>query len=137
MADVFDTGKVAAVADERTTLDAFLDYYREAIKSKVRGVSEEDANRRLVPTQTTLAGLIKHLTRVEMSWFQHRLAQIPLEELPNVQRVVDDPESDFRVERYESVEGLIVRYDEQCARSREMAAMRSWTMWSHIQSSAR
>src|SRR5919106_4784467 len=73
MADVFDTGKVAAVSDERTTLEAFLDYYREAIKAKVRGLSEEDANRTLVPSLTTLAGLIKHLARVEMSWFQHRL----------------------------------------------------------------
>jgi hypothetical protein len=60
MADIFDTGKTAAVADERTTLDVFLDYYREAVKGKVRGVSDEDARRRLVPSVTTLAGLIKH-----------------------------------------------------------------------------
>ncbi len=122
MPDVFDTGKIAAVADERTTLDAFLDYYREAIKAKVRGVSEEDARRRLVPTQTILASLIKHLTRVEMSWFQNRLGQIPLEELPYLQRVFEVPDSDFRVEANETVEMLVARYDEQCARSREIAA---------------
>jgi hypothetical protein len=122
MPDVFDTGKIAAVADERTTLDAFLDYYREAIKAKVRGVSEEDARRRLVPTQTTLASLIKHLARVEMSWFQYRLGQIPLEELPYLQRVFEVPDSDFRVEPNETVEMLVARYDEQCARSREIAA---------------
>jgi hypothetical protein len=122
MADVFDTGKKAAVADERTTLDAFLDFYRDAIKAKVRGVAEEDARRRLVPSQTTLASLIKHLARVEMSWFQYRLAQTPLEDLPYLQRVFEDPDSDFRVDPEETVEMLIARYDEQCARSREIAA---------------
>jgi uncharacterized damage-inducible protein DinB len=122
MANVFDTGKIAAVADERTTLDAFLDYYREAIKAKVRGVSEEDANRRLVPSQTTLASLIKHLARVEMSWFQHRLSRTPIEQLPHLRRVLEDPESDFRVEPDETLEMLIARYDEQCSRSREIAA---------------
>ena len=122
MADIFDTGKVAAVADERTTLNAFLDYYRDAVKWKLRGLSDEEANRRLVPSATTLASLIKHLARVEMSWFQHRLAGIPLEGLPYLQRVYDDPDSDFRVDVGESVEVLIGRYDEQCALSRQIAA---------------
>lgn len=121
MADIFDTGEKAAVADERTTLEAFLDFYRDAIKRKVRGVSEEDARRRLVPSETTLASLIKHLARVEMSWFQHRLAQTPLEELPYLQRVFEDPDSDFRVESDETVESLVARYDEQCALSRQIA----------------
>src|SRR5918911_5516542 len=102
MPDVFDTGEVAAIADERTTLDAFLDYYREAVKAKVRGVSEEDARRRLVPSGTTLAGLIKHLSRVEVSWFQHRLAQIPSEELPAL-RWIDEPDGDFSVGPDETV----------------------------------
>jgi hypothetical protein len=122
MPNVFDTGKTAAVADERTTLNAFLDYYREAIKAKVRGVSEEDARRKLVPSETTLVSLIKHLARVEMSWFEHRLRQTPLDQLPYLQRVFEDPESDFRVEPHETVDLLVRRYDEQCARSREIAA---------------
>ncbi|HYY45139.1 MAG TPA: DinB family protein [Actinomycetota bacterium] len=121
MADVFDTGEVAAVADERTTLDAFLDYYRAALKAKVRGVAEEDARRRLVSSATTLAGLIKHLTRVEVSWFQHRLAQTPAEELPEL-RWIDEPNGDFHVGPNETVQSLIAHYDEQCARSRATAA---------------
>ena len=122
MPDVFDTGKVAAVANERTTLEALLDYCRDAVKAKLRGVSEEDARRRLVPSQTTLGGLIKHLARVEVSWFQHRLGQIPVEDLPLLSRAIEDPESDFRVEEEDTVEALIARYEEQCARSREIAA---------------
>jgi len=122
MTDVFDTGAIAAVADERSTLEAFLDYYRSAVAAKVRGISEDDARRRLVPSRTTMAGLIKHLTRVEMSWFQHRLGQVPAEDLPLVAAVMEDEESDFFVGPDESVERLLARYAEQCARSRATAA---------------
>ncbi len=119
MADVFDTGEVAAVADERTTLAAFLDFYREVMKAKVRGLSEEDARRRLVPSLTTPAGLIKHLTRVEVSWFQHRLAQVPASDLPLLRGFQDDPERDWRIEPDDTVGGLIDEYDRQCELSRE------------------
>lgn len=119
MADIYDTGPTAAVADERTTLAAFLNYYREAFAAKVVGVSEEDARRRLVPSATTLAGLVKHLCRVEMSWFQHRLAQIPVENLPELRRWLDDPESKFLVVDDETVDLLVVRYRRQCEISRE------------------
>jgi hypothetical protein len=122
MADVFDTGEIAAVADERTTLNAFLDYYRDALKTKLHGLSEEEANRRLVPSDTTLASLVKHLTRVEISWFQHRLAQTSLDDLPYLKRVVEGSENDFHVGPDESIEKLVARYDEQCIVSRQIAA---------------
>jgi hypothetical protein len=122
MPNVFDTGEIAAVANERTTLNAFLDYCRDAVKTKLRGVNEEDARRRLVPSQTTLGGLIKHLARVEVSWFHHRLGQVPAEDLPLLSRAIEDPESDFRLDPEDTVDALIARYEEQCARSREIAA---------------
>ena len=122
MADIYDTGSRAAVADEGTTLGTFLDYLREALVAKVTGVSEEDARRRLVRSATTLAGLVKHLARVEMSWFQYRLAQVSVEELPELQRWLDDPESEFRVEGDETIDVLIARYRRQCELSREVAS---------------
>ena len=122
MADIFDTGEVAAVADERTTLETFLDYLRQAVRAKLHGLSEEEARRPLVPSGTSVAGLIKHLCRVEMSWFQHRLAQIALQDLPALQRWSEEPESDFRVSPDETSELIIERYDEQCATSRKVAA---------------
>jgi uncharacterized damage-inducible protein DinB len=121
MGDIFDIGEASAVADERTTLEVFLDYYREAVKGKVRGLSDEDARRQLVPSATTLLGLIKHLCRVEVSWFQHRLAQIPSEELPAL-RWIDQPDGDFRIAPEETVETLLAQYEEQCTVSRETAA---------------
>lgn len=122
MADIFDTAEVAATADERTTLETFLDFYRNAVKAKVRGLSEEDARRALVPSATTLAGLIKHLRRVEASWFQHRLAQIPADDVPALRGWSYAEENDFQVGPDEKVEDLMAQYDEQCAKSRATAA---------------
>ena len=121
MAHIYDTAENAAVADERRTLEAFLDYYRDVIKAKVTGVSEEDARRRLVPSLTTLGGILKHLVRVEVSWFQHRLAQIPSEDLP-ILKWIDEEDGDFLLNKQETVESLIALYNEQCATSREVAA---------------
>lgn len=122
MADIFDTAGSAGVADERATLEAFLDFYRNAVKAKVRGLSDEDARRKLVSSATTLAGLIKHLRRVEASWFQHRLDRVPIEDLPALRNWDRVRENDFLIEPDESVEDLLALYDEQCALSRKAAA---------------
>ena len=58
------------VAGERETLRQFLDYLRESIVLKARGVEDHTVRRALVPSGTSLLGLVKHLTRVEAAWFQ-------------------------------------------------------------------
>jgi len=65
------------VGDERTTLLAFLAYLRQTIVRKIEDVSEDDARRALVPSGTSLAGLIKHLTAAERYWFRHVFAGEP------------------------------------------------------------
>lgn len=58
------------VADERETLLAFLDYLREAMVRKVDDLEDEQVRHSPVPTGTSLLGLLKHLTMVEVLWFQ-------------------------------------------------------------------
>lgn len=108
-------------ADERPMLESFLDHYREVVVAKVRGVSEDDARRRLVPSLTTLGGLLRHLRRAEMSWFEHRLPATPLEDLPYLQWVLEDQDRDFLVQPEDTVASLIADYQHQCDRSREIA----------------
>ncbi|HZC99359.1 MAG TPA: DinB family protein [Actinomycetes bacterium] len=120
-----DAGEAVAVADERAVLEAFLDLYRDRVKRKVRGVSEEDARRRLVPSMTTLGGIVKHLYWVELNWFQTVLAGRPKEDLPPVPWSDEDPDADFRMEPDETVERLVAAYDEACALSRATAATRA------------
>ncbi|MET9916338.1 DinB family protein [Streptomyces sp. NPDC006435] len=56
-------------ADEKTTLSAFLDYLREAVVAKAHGLSDEEARTAGVPSGTSVLGLVKHLTAVELGWF--------------------------------------------------------------------
>jgi uncharacterized damage-inducible protein DinB len=58
-------------ADEPTTLTVFLDYLRGCVVAKVPGLDDKDAARPLVPSGTSLAELVKHLTNVERFWIQH------------------------------------------------------------------
>ncbi|OZE28283.1 mini-circle protein [Rhodococcus sp. 05-2255-1e] len=55
---------------ERESLDALLDANRRALVDRVRGLSEDEARRRLVPSLTTPISLIKHTAAAERIWFQ-------------------------------------------------------------------
>lgn len=74
------------------------------------------------PRATPQSSFADHLRRVEASWFQHRMAQVPMEDIPVLRGWVDDPDRDFRKTQDETVEDLIDGYDAQCASSREAAA---------------
>ena len=61
------------LAGERATLEAFLDDYRDIVVRKVSGLSDADARRTLVPSPTTVGGLVKHLRWAEYGWFEQLL----------------------------------------------------------------
>jgi hypothetical protein len=125
------TERLSADAGEREVLETFLDAYREEIKTKLRGLSEEDARRRLVPSVTTIGGMVKHLRWVEMGWFQRTLAAVPPGDLPPVPWSDEDPDADFRLADDDTVESVIAGYDAECARSRETAARFELTDTAH------
>ena len=58
-------------------LSAFLDRYRETMVWKLDGLSTEQASRRLVPSASTLLGVVKHLAYVEIGWFRNLSATEP------------------------------------------------------------
>lgn len=49
--------------------EAFIDQHRAALNACLDGLTEEQARRSLVPSRTTLLGLVKHATFVEKVWF--------------------------------------------------------------------
>ncbi len=59
---------------EKEALLEFLDYLRESLILKVDDLNEESARKSTVPTGTSLLGLVKHLTSVEVAWFQFAFA---------------------------------------------------------------
>ncbi|HVS06727.1 MAG TPA: DinB family protein [Candidatus Dormibacteraeota bacterium] len=114
---------VPLVGDEKNMLSAFLDRYRETMVWKLDGLSKEQASARLVPSPTTLLGIVKHLAYVERWWFQMNFAGDPVifpwpEDEP-------DEDIDFRVTATDTIEGIRALYEQECARSREIVAAAS------------
>ncbi|WP_431727402.1 DinB family protein [Verrucosispora sp. TAA-831] len=59
---------------ELDTALAFLAFARSCVLKKVDGLDEEQLRRRLVVSDTTLLGLVRHLTDAERYWFGYTLA---------------------------------------------------------------
>jgi Protein of unknown function (DUF664) len=53
----------------RGQFEAFLDEHRGELNRCLDGLTEEQARQSLVPSQTTLLGLVKHATFLEKVWF--------------------------------------------------------------------
>jgi hypothetical protein len=111
--------ELVAAGPERAILEAFLDWHRDVLVRKVAGLSEEDARRRLVPSMTTLAGLLKHMIGVERGWFQKGMGQLTAEEMgPGP----GGGPGGWVLEGGDTIDALVAAYQEACRRSRDIAA---------------
>ena len=62
---------VPRVADERTMLEAWLDFHRQTLLMKCTGLSAEQLKRcSAAPSTLTLHGLVRHMAEVERDWFR-------------------------------------------------------------------
>jgi hypothetical protein len=57
----------------RAQFEVFLDEHRSELNGCLDGLTEEQARRSLVPSRTTLLGLVKHATVVEKVWFDEAI----------------------------------------------------------------
>ncbi len=79
----------------RVQLEVFLDEHRAALRAALDGLTEQEARRSLVPSATTLLGLVKHATFVEKVWFDEAVtrrsrAEIGIPATPHESFVLDD-----------------------------------------------
>src|SRR5271165_2687025 len=58
-------------ADERTTLESWLDFHRATLAMKCEGMGDEQgAAASVPPSGPTLTGLVQHMAEVERNWFR-------------------------------------------------------------------
>ena len=100
--------RVPLRGDEKTSLRASLDRHRDAVLWKLEGLDEEQARRPLVPSGTSLLGLVKHLAGVEYQWFCHTYG-VPTEPLET------DPVADTTPSAGESIGDVVAFYRRACA----------------------
>lgn len=53
--------------------ELFLDQHRDALDQCLEGISDGEARHRMVPSKTTLLGLVKHAAFVEQVWFDEAI----------------------------------------------------------------
>ena len=95
-----------SIGDERDTLAGFLDFQRATLLWKLEGLDDEQLRRPMVPSGTSLLGLVKHLAAVEYGWFCDTFGR-PTEPLPFDE---DDPDADLRVRPEETTEDVLAFY---------------------------
>ncbi len=84
--------------------ETFLDEHRVMLGECLDGLTEEQARRRLVHSDTTLLGLVKHATFVEQVWFDEAVtgrsrATIGIPELAEDSHLVTDSDTIDSVRR--------------------------------------
>jgi len=110
--------RVPPLGDEKTCLNAALQRHRAAILWKLDGVNDHDLRRPMVPSGTSLLGLVKHLASVEYGWFCETFGRAA-EPLPGVDA---DPEADMRATAEESTADILGFYQRACAAADEVIA---------------
>jgi uncharacterized damage-inducible protein DinB len=83
-------------------LTAFLDYLRDRMIAKLDGLDDEQARRSLVPSGTSLLGLLKHLAVVELGWFRWSFAGEDFDLPPGGEELTPDDTISGVVELYRS-----------------------------------
>lgn len=107
------------VAEERETLEAVLDDLRDLIRMSVDGLTDEEARRRLLPSQTTVLGIVQHTAAVERFFFQRTLEGTP----PGlVEGRSDATDPSWELGPRATIASVVRDHDEACAASREAAS---------------
>ncbi|MEP9383195.1 DinB family protein [Nocardioides sp. KR10-350] len=102
----------------RQQLEAFLDDHRAELAACLDGLTEEEARRRLVPSRTTLLGLVKHATFVEKVWFDEAVTCRSREEIG----IPATPDESFGLSDEDTVDSVRSAYVAACEASRQAVA---------------
>jgi len=107
-------------AEDQVLLD-FLAAQRETALAIVEGLDEEAWHRSVVPSGWTPAGLVEHLSGVELHWFQEVVADADISQPGDEDMAPYDPMAAF-VTDWSSAD-IIAEYRELCARSDAVLAV--------------
>lgn len=104
--------------DDRVQVEAFIEDYRSALESTLDGLTDEEARSQLVPSATTLLGLVKHVTWMQRIWFEECVGGRSRREIGLVQ----SPDESFWLADDDSVVSVTTAYRQACATARAAVA---------------
>jgi hypothetical protein len=109
-------------ADERTSLEVWLEFHRATLAMKCRGLTPEQMARRAVPpSDLSLLGLVRHLAELERAYFRRGFAG------EEVAWMYGDPAhpgswADFSAASAGTAAADLEAWREECARARAVVA---------------
>ena len=102
----------------RQRLDELIDEYRSALHASVDGLTEVEARAQLVPSATTLLGLLKHVTFVEGVWFDQAVTGRSYAEI-GIPHTVD---ASFALSDTDTIASVQETHQRRCEASRRRMA---------------
>lgn len=99
-------------------IDELLEEYRAHLSGALDDLTEEEARRRLVPSATTLLGLLKHVTYVERVWFDQAVTGTSLRDLG----VASTPTRSFALRRDDTIASVREAHQRACEDARRHLA---------------
>ena len=115
-----DRANVPVDGDERTQLDAWLDFHRATLLRKCDGLTVDQLKVRPVAGSTlSLLGLIRHMTFVEQVWFDTTFAG---HDTSDYYKTEGDRDADFNDLDSAALEEVIALYLKSLNDSRKLAA---------------
>jgi len=102
----------------RVQFEVFLDEHRAMLNSCLDGLTEEQARRSLVPSRTTLLGLVKHATFVEKVWFDEAISGRSRAEIG----IPATPDESFMLTDDDTIASVRQAHRDACAASRRASS---------------
>ncbi len=112
------TGSPDWTTDVRRRLDELLDKYRASLHDSLDRLTEDEARLHLVPSKTTLLGLLKHVTYVEGVWFDQAISGRSYAEIG----IPSSPDRSFTLSDADSIASVQDAHQNRCEVSRRAMA---------------
>jgi uncharacterized damage-inducible protein DinB len=115
-------------ADERTTLEGWLDFHRATLAMKCEGLDDDQAAEMSVPPSGfTLTGLVQHLAEVERNWFRRVLAGEDAPPIYDPGADPNGPDGGFDLAENATLTAARATWQQEIARARDLCAARALT----------
>ncbi|MFE3545158.1 DinB family protein [Nocardia sp. NPDC059177] len=115
-------------ADERTTLESWLDFYRATLAAKCQGLDDDQLRAATVPpSPLTLLGLVQHMAEVERNWFRRVLVGEPVPAIHDPDADTTGHDGGFEVSEHSSYAHAHTVWHEETAHARRNCATRELT----------
>ncbi|HEY2813759.1 MAG TPA: DinB family protein [Acidimicrobiales bacterium] len=98
--------RVPFTGDEKTSMLVAINRHRDAAVWKLDGLDDEQLRRPMVPSGSSLLGIVKHMAYVEYGWFCETFGR----ETEDVSFDENDPDADSRIEPGESTADVLAFY---------------------------